>query len=40
MAETLWQKWCAHYRNGGFFYALYRGVKYIVFLTRKYILRQ
>ena len=33
--ETLLQKWGRHYRRGGFFYAVYRGVKYVVFLVRR-----
>lgn len=38
--ETLWQKWCKHYRNGGVWYALFRGVKFLIYLFRKYILRK
>ena len=40
MAETLWQKWCKHYRDGGVLYAVYRGFKYLTFLIRKHILRR
>ena len=29
MAQTNWEKFVKHLRAGGFFYALYRGVKYI-----------
>ncbi|MDD4939437.1 MAG: hypothetical protein PHE18_02440 [Candidatus Omnitrophica bacterium] len=29
MAETNWQKFAKHFKNGGVFYALYRGIKYI-----------
>lgn len=32
--ETLWQKWCKHYRSGGVFYAVYRGVKYLAWRIR------
>jgi len=35
MEETLWQKWCKHYRAGGFFYAVYRGIKYLVWRMKK-----
>lgn len=34
MRETLWQKWCKHYRSGGIFYAIYRGIKYLVWRIR------
>ena len=30
MEETLWQKWSRHYKNGGFLYAIYRGIKYLI----------
>lgn len=29
MAETNWQKFMKHCRTGGFFYAVYRGIKYL-----------
>ena len=30
LKESLWVKWCGHYKSGGFFYAFYRGIKYII----------
>jgi hypothetical protein len=29
MAEIIWQKFVKHYRVKGFFYAVYRGIKYL-----------
>lgn len=29
MAETNWQKFTKHYKAYGFFYAIYRGIKYL-----------
>jgi hypothetical protein len=28
--ETMYQKWLKHKKSGGFLYAVYRGVKYLV----------
>ena len=30
LKETLRGKWRRHYKSGGFFYAFYRGIKYII----------
>ncbi|MBU2034324.1 MAG: hypothetical protein ABH882_02220 [Candidatus Omnitrophota bacterium] len=29
MAQTSWQKFITHCKNGGLFYAFYRGFKYL-----------
>jgi len=34
MAETHWQKFVKHYKTEGFFYAIYRGIKYIAWRNK------
>jgi len=33
MTETNWQKFMKHYKAHGFFYAVYRGIKYLQWLN-------
>jgi len=33
--DSLWQKWRGHYKSGGCLYAVYRGLKYIIWLIKK-----
>ena len=33
--ETLWKKWLRHYKSGGVTYAVYRGVKYLIWRVKK-----
>ncbi len=39
MKESLKAKWERHYASGGFFYAVYRGFKYLIFLIRRQSLK-
>jgi hypothetical protein len=34
MAETHWQKFVKHCKNGGFFYALQRGFRYVAWRNK------